>query len=156
MFKMIIPFLLFLSQDIFASSSVCKKVYSQVETPSIIHSRTCTIEWEEKGKVSAAEMIFLKRGCKKYEGSEAQDCFLVRTCPADSNANKFTSAPIFDDQAELDQYCSFTKPELRILIGASDESPRSPVVATIDCKDGVAVSITLKSPDKKTKVCHFR
>lgn len=151
-------FLIFLAMA-FATSShadACKKSYSDQDSPGILHSRTCSLQWSDKKGAHGAEVIFMVKGCQKYEGSEAQDCYMVRTCPADPEDIKFSSAPLFDDPAELNHYCTFTKPQLRILLGADDETPKSPVVATINCEKMVAVSITLKSPDKKTKVCHFR
>lgn len=155
MSKLFIFTLSFLSLNAYASP--CSRHYSPSANQGIIDERTCTHQWKDKNINHFAEVILIKDGCRKFEGSEAQDCYLVRTCTDDPKTeSNFSSAPLFDVKEELDHYCSFTKPQLRVVLGAYDESPRAPVVATIDCDNKKAVSITLKSPDKKSKVCPFR
>ena len=74
-------------------------------------------------------------------------------CPKNEKEETFISPPVYDDQEYLDQYCEFSNPQLRMLLGADNESPKSPLQAMIDCKDKKAVSISLKSATKLSKTC---
>ncbi len=116
-------------------------------------SKNCSLEWKQNKNSYSAQVIFLEKGCQRFEGAESQDCYYVLYCPQNKKEETFISPPVYDDAEYLDQYCAFSNPQLRMLLGADNESPKSPLAAMIECKDKKAVSISLKSPTKKLKTC---
>tara|TARA_R110000868_G_scaffold248282_22_gene504756 strand:+ start:24943 stop:25410 length:468 start_codon:yes stop_codon:yes gene_type:complete len=150
--KIILTFIfLFASSALLASP--CSKTYSSDESPGIVASRTCTLEWKDKEGTHAVELIYLRNGCKKMEGGISENCYIVRTCPAGENDDRFTSMPVMDKPEELNNFCTFSKPSMRVLLGADDEYPKPPASAVLECQNSKAYSIVLKSPKKTSKVC---
>ena len=142
---------LFTSLNLLAND--CSKRFSLSDFQGYDSSKDCSIEWKHKKQSYSAQVVYLEKGCQRFEGAENQDCYYVMYCPKNEKEETFISPPVYDDQEYLDQYCEFSNPQLRMLLGADNESPKSPLQAMIDCKDKKAVSISLKSATKLSKTC---
>jgi len=142
---------LIVSINLFANE--CSKRFSLSDFQGYDSSKNCALEWKDNQKLYSAQVIFLKKGCQRFEGAEKQDCYYVLYCPQKMNEETFISPPVYDDTEYLDQYCAFSNPQLRMLLGADNESPKSPLQAMIDCKDKKAISISLKSATTLSKTC---
>lgn len=152
--KYLLLFLTFITTVSFASP--CKRIYTPEDSVGMVESRTCTLEWKDQKGINAVEVIYLKNGCQKIEGGDLQNCYITRTCPAGLEDEKFSSMPIMDNGVELDNFCTLSKPSMRVILGAADEHPKSPAHAEIKCIRGKAVSIVLKSPTNESKACLFK
>lgn len=139
-----------------AYASVCDTNYKSENPTEIVTEKTCRLSWKKKKIEEAIEVIFLKKGCQRFEGSESEDCYMVRTCSGKKQANLFSSAPIYTTAQDLDAFCAFSKPQLRIVLGAPDEVPKPSSQAIIECRGNKAHAITLKSPEGKTQDCLFQ
>ncbi len=142
---------LLLSTNLFANE--CSKRFNLSDFQGYDSSKDCALEWKSNKKLYSAQVVFLEKGCQRFEGAENQDCYYVLYCPQNKKEETFISPPVYDDEEYLNQYCAFSNPQLRMLLGTDNESPKSPLQAMIDCKDKKAVSISLKSATKLSKTC---
>lgn len=131
----------------------CSKRFSFSDFQGYDSSKDCSLDWKQNKKLYSAQVVFLKNGCQRFEGAQSQDCYYVLYCPQDKKEETFISPPVYDDAEYLNQYCTFSNPQLRMLLGADNESPKSPLAAIIDCEDQKAVSISLKSVTTLSKTC---
>ncbi len=134
----------------------CPKIENlNKESPSQI-KKICELYWKESNKSQKAEVVFLKKGCRKFEGNKLQNCYIVRICSDQSNTISFQSTPLLSSKGELNKYCLLKNPDSKVVLGSEDEYPRSPILARINCHKGKAKFITLESPDHQIVNCPLK
>ncbi len=152
--KLLIVICTFLfSMNLYAND--CSKRFSMDEFQGYDSSKDCSLNWKQDKSSYTGKVVYLEKGCQRFEGGEKLDCYYVLYCPNNKKEETFVSPPVYDDTEYMNQYCAFSNPQLRMLLGADNESPKSPLAAMIDCQGNKAVSISMKSTTKKSKTCKF-
>lgn len=148
--KIFLTFLIFFTQPNFAS--VCDSFFENEIFKGIDKSKTCALNVKEHQL--RAEIIFIRKKCRKQEGDTPKDCYMVRVCPLSSSGETFQSELIFLDQIGNSGKCQ--KEFKNVLVGSKFEDPRSPVISEIHCQKDKTPLIKLKVKETIIKECEMK
>lgn len=150
--SVVFVFLILFSASSFSS---CLENFKKMGFQNIVEQETCSLNWKENNESHTAQVVFQKQGCSKLEGSEPEDCYHVIYCINDSEPS--ISLPVFfSDKPYTNKYCTYSKPQLRVLLGSTEEPIGSAFSAAVNCHKNEVVSIVLNSSNKLNKVCKLK
>lgn len=143
--------ILFFIQTVFADEqcSAMSKSDDKKFQNSRIKSYQCQISWKEGKITQSAEIVYLTSYCNQFEGGNAIDCLMARTCT--SKGEKFSDygPSLFLEKAVVDQMCE----ENRYFLFGVEGSKG--LQAWVNCHNKKPKDITIKSPTGKSVKCAF-
>lgn len=104
----------------------------------------CSLEWKGGG----LQWTHITKGCVQFEGSQKQDCSMIRTCPKDIKGNYRKSATLFEFRENQESTLCFNSRKQYELF--RDENNAK---AIVNCQDGKIKSLSLISPSGVKKDC---
>lgn len=151
--KMLISILLslFVSNSLFAMDlcSIMSNLDEAKFKNARIKSYKCQINWKQGKGSRSAEVAYMTNYCNQFEGGNAIDCLMTRTCViegerfADYGPTLFLTKNITEHMCEEERY---------FLYGVEGSKGFQ---AWVNCKNKSPNNITLKAPDGNTVKCAF-